>query len=496
MLNKGILYLILTLFFVPAAIAQKYHYSYNANCHAAYQAYMSLHLPEGNAAILKEIKADPYNLMAVYLADYGDCLLLLFNGDAKALQQLRNHQDERLALLERGDKQSPWHKLCRAGIYMHWALVHVRFGENIKAGLAFRRSYLLLKENRNMFPQFEYNDIFFSMEQVVVGSIPDNYQWLASSFGMKGNINKGIATLAQFVNKHNYQSPLYNEAVIYYCYLKFYMQSKKEEVWAYIDSGKFETEDNLLNAFVKINIAVNYRKADEALRLLERAQTDNAYSRFPIMDYEMGTAYYLKLSPEAIPYFQKFATKFTGKMFVKDAWQKMALSYYLKGDMKQAQTCRAKITGVGSQQTDADKQAQRFAEIQEWPNAVLLQVRLLIDGGYYNTALKKISTVNEHTFSSISDKLEYSFRLARIYDELGDEHKALTYYKYTIAKGAGRKEQFAARSALQMGFTYERMNMRQEALAAYKQCLSMKNHDFQNSIDQQAKSGINRLTGG
>ena len=220
---------------------------------------MSLHMAEGHAALVKEIKANPYNLMAVYLADYEDCLLLLFNGDAKELQQLRGHQDERLALLDRGDKRSPWHKLCRAGIYLHWALVHVRFGENLKAGLAFRRSYLLLKENRDMFPQFEYNNIFLSMEQVVVGSIPDNYQWLASSFGLKGgNIKKGIAGLAQFVNKHNYQSPLYNEAVIYYCYLKFYMQSKKEEVWMFLDRVRIETDNNLMNKFVKVNIAVNY----------------------------------------------------------------------------------------------------------------------------------------------------------------------------------------------------------------------------------------------
>jgi tetratricopeptide (TPR) repeat protein len=250
-----------------------------------------------------------------------------------------------------------------------------------------------------------------------------------------------------------------------------------------------------MNTFVKVNIAVNYRKADEALRLLEQARKDNAYNRFPILDYELATAYYLKLEPEAINYFQKFANRFTGKMFVKDAWQKMALSYYLKGDMKQADACRNKILQTGSLQTDADKQAQRFAEGSEWPNAQLLQVRLLIDGGYYSTALKKISAVNENSFSSISDKLEYNFRLARIYDELGDEAKALAYYRNTTAKGTGRKEQFAARAALQIGFLYERMNMRQEALAAYRQCLNMKNHDFQNSIDQQAKSGINRLSG-
>ena len=66
-----------------AALAEDYTFDYDANCNKAYQYYMSLHTAEGNAMVRREIIQHPYNLMATYLADYDDCLLLLLNCDKK-----------------------------------------------------------------------------------------------------------------------------------------------------------------------------------------------------------------------------------------------------------------------------------------------------------------------------------------------------------------------------------------------------------------------------
>jgi len=44
-----------------------------------------------------------------------------------------------------------------------------------------------------------------------------------------------------------------------------------------------------------------------------------------------------------------------------------------------------------------------------------------------------------------------------------------------------------------MGFVYEHEGKMNDAISKYQECLNMHNHDFQSSIDQQAKAGINRL---
>ena len=493
MTKKLLALLVMILSYTTSLVAAPYVFDYTPGCQKAYQQYLSLNLPEGNALIRQEMMANPYNLMATYIADYEDCLLLLFNGDRKDYQQRSSHLEERLNLLNKGDEKSPWYRLCKAGVYFHWALVYVRFGENFKATTTFRKSFMLLKENQQLFPSFNQNKIFLGIEEAFVGTIPDDYKWLASIFGMKGSVKKGVNLITSFINTSRKDEPLREEAIIYYCYLKFYLMSQQEEVWKFVNSNQFDTQDNLMRLFVKTNLALNYRKGDVAIQTLRNAQELGEYKRYPIMDYEMGSALHHKLDPEAIGYFNRYLARYKGSNFVKETWQKLGYMYYLQQNLAKANNCKAQILKSGTQQVDADKQAQRFAESGIWPTAALLQARLLIDGGYYNEALQKLQA-SDFEALSVPDKLEYYFRLARIQDELGNDDQAVKLYQSTINFGRGRREHYAARSALQLAMLYERRGNTTEAMKRYNECLAMKNHDFQSNIDQQAKAGLNRLT--
>jgi len=475
------------------ACAQKYVYQYDDNCRTAYNAYIALQMPEGNAAILREIRQNPYNLMATYISDYGDMLTLLFSGDKNSYEQRKSHLDERIDILEKGDHNSPWYHFCKAGIYLHWALIRIRFNDNLGAAFIFRKSYMQSDENRKAHPDFKYNQLFYGLEQTITGTIPDNYKWIAVLFGLKGDVKKGIANLSEFVNTHTDADPLKAEGVIYYLYLRFYLLSQKAEVWNYINSNQLNTHNNLLYAFLKANVALNYRKADAAIQALTDEQSNKYYNQYPIFDYELGCAMLNKLDGNCINYFEKFLKNYAGKPYVKDAWQKMALYYYAKGYDKQGNYCRQHIDNAGNTNTDADKQAQRFSENGTIPNSSILQARLLIDGGYYNQAFEILQKVNEKTLGT-TDQLEYYFRMGRVYDELGNSNKAVELYQTTINMGRDRHEHFAARAALQMGFLYEKAGKPAEAVKRFNEALSMRDHDFQTSIDQQAKAGINRLS--
>ena len=63
-----------------------------------------------------------------------------------------------------------------------------------------------------------------------------------------------------------------------------------------------------------------------------------------------------------------------------------------------------------------------------------------------------------------------------------------------MAKAKYLPDYFAARAALQSGFIYEKLHKNPEAIKAYRNALNMPAHDFQASIDQLAKAGINRLS--
>lgn len=475
------------------AASGTYTYDYSSNCSKAYQHYLALHTAEGRAHIIAEIKTNPYNLMATYVSDYEDCLLLLLTCDPAEYEQRKGHFDARLELLEKGSETSPWYRFCKAGLYMHWAIVHTRFGENYKAALKFRKALSLIKENERLFPAFEYNNVYTGLKEAIVGSLPGNYKWLAAIFGLKGNTKQGVGKLASFVNTHTAAQAMHAEAVLYYSYTRFYLLAEHKEVWNFFNSPAFVTHNNLMNTFAKANIGLDHHKTDDFISALQDAAADPNYSRYPILEFQMGLALLTKADLSCIGYFQKFLEKNKGDVFLKEAWEKQALAWYIKGDMKQAEYCRNQIDLTGVERLDADKQAQKFYEKKTWPIRKLLQARLLLDGGYAGQALTVLSGISMNALPNAADKSEYYFRLGKAYEELSDNKKAIANYASAINIGKNRHEQFAARAALQTGVIYEHTGMKSNALKSYRQCLDMPSHDFQNSIDQLAKAGINRL---
>ncbi len=491
---------ILCCWLVPESLSarpvDRYFFNYTADCAAAYEAYFSLQLPEGTAHLRRAIAADPGNLLPVFLADYEDCLLLMLNGDPREYAQRRIHYEERLEWMEKGPEASPWQRLTKGVLHLHWALVHVRFGERLKAALAFRKSYLNLKENAKLFPAFTPNNVFLGFEESIVGTIPEDYRWIASIFGVKGNVVKGVGAIGAYLEDAQApQTAFRREAALFYTYLRFYLLQQQEAAWKYISSESFGPTDNLLNALVAANIALNYRHADVALQYLRTAQSFGESRRFPVVDYEMGYALLHRLDGAAVSSFEKYLTTSPGAWYRKDAAQKIAWSYLLQGRPAVATEKLKTVLRTGNSFVDADKGAQRAAEAGTLPEPTLLAARLLCDGGYYNQALQKLASMPPAALQAPARKLEYHFRAGRTYEGLGQYPKAFAHYAVAYDEGQESREQFGARAALQMALLYEKTGNSSKARQWFGKALALRNHDFQASIDQQAKAGLSRLGG-
>lgn len=455
---------------------------------------MALRTEEAYNWLKKEQQQHPDNLLVPYLEDYGDCLQLLFNGNVAEYDSWKHRQDERLSLMETGDRKSPWYLFSKANINLHWALVHLRFGDNFIAGIRFRKSFMQLKENKRLFPHFEEQNVLLGLEQCVAGAIPEQYKWLGNLIGLKGDVNKGITVLAQYLNAHqDGNTALYEEAMIYYVYLKFYLQSAPETAWKFVTAPGYNESGNLMRCFVKANLALNYRKADIAYDILTKAASTEGYEQFPIFQYECAEALLHRLDFNCAGYYSAFLKNYKGRHFIPDAWMKMAWVAYLQGNSRQASYFLQQIRRHQNVLTDADKQARRFAEQPTWPLTELLKVRLLIDGGMYKKALAQIQAIRIPQLTRTGDLLEYHFRYGRIFEELQQYDKALSHYTTTVSAGRNERDYYAARAALHKGLIYERNGKPDEAAVQFNDCLSMRNHDFQSSIDQLAKAGLSRL---
>ena len=142
---------------------------------------------------------------------------------------------------------------------------------------------------------------------------------------------------------------------------------------------------------------------------------------------------------------------------------------------------------------DEDREAVSEAFSGKIPSVSLLKSRLLFDGGYFKEALREILSVRITTLQSDDQRLEYHYRKARINQGLKNIEFAKQGYQLTLLCGKNSANYFAANSALLLAGIYESMNKKDSALIYYKECLSMRHHTYQNSIDQKAKAGIDRL---
>ncbi|MEP7318396.1 MAG: tetratricopeptide repeat protein [Panacibacter sp.] len=484
------------IFFTHTANAEKV-YDFNITCQQAYQQIISLKLNAGQQLISQARKENPDNLIPEILDSYIDFFMLFFNEDPADYKARIPNFSTRLDKLEEGPENSPFYNYCRTVVYMQKASVEIKFGKQWAAGWDFKRAFNLIKQNKKDFPAFLPNNMIYGPMLVVAGTIPDGYKWFTSLFGIKGSIKDGINLMQQFVTSSDAQAKLFfNEASFYYCYVLFYIENKPDEVFQYIQQKKLDVVNNHLLAYMTTNLSINNKQTDNAKNIILRRNPSSQYLSTPVWDLEMGyTMLHHLNTQEAAKSFQLFLANFKGKFYVKDANQKLSWAYYLQGDMKAADNARLQVLKQGSQVTDADKQAYKSAKSGVWPNSLLLKARLLSDGGYNNEALVLLAGKSVNDFPKPEDQLEFTYRVGRIYDDLGRYDEAIKMYLYAIKLGQSRTEYYAARAALQIALIYEKQGEKDAAIQYFQKCLDMEDHDYKDSLDQKAKAGMARVKG-
>jgi tetratricopeptide (TPR) repeat protein len=494
---KLILVVICTfLFTVGKSHAQK-QYDFNAVCQQAYQEITRLRISSGEALIAKAKAENPNNLIPVLLESYADFLVLFLNEDPAFFKTAYPGFLDKINQLEEGPSNSPFYRFCLANVRFHRAAVAIKFGKTWDAGWDFRRAWLFIKENQKKFPGFVPDDLLYGALQAAVGTIPKGYKWLAGLLGMRASMTDGIKTVRNFVYSNDPWAKIFaNEANFIYPYLLFYLENKKEEAIQFIQQKKLDLVNNHLHGWMAANLGLNNKQSVYAIGIINNRNKSSEYLNTPVWDFEMGYARLFHLEiPEALRYFTAFTTAFKGRFYLKDVYQKISWCYYLQGNMTAAEQARQLVLSRGSTDTDADKQALKDARSGNWPNPLLLRARLLSDGGYHHEALALLHGKSDADFEQEEERLEFVYRAARIFDDLGRDEEAIKAYQNAIRLGEFRKEYFAARAAVQLGQLYEARGQKAEAIRYYQQCLDMGDHEFKNSLDQRAKSGILRCKG-
>lgn len=490
------LFLLLLICLPFISPAQKV-YDFNKRCQEAYHEIMMLKIKEGQRILNEEKKANPNNLIPHFLENYIDLFQLFFQEDKSDYKKLIPNREKRINLMQEGPANSPFRLFTQAMVYAQWGIIKLKNNDKLSAMWDMRRAYLIIRENNKKFPDFLPNDIILGPMQAMIGTIPSSYRWITNILGFThGSVREGMKLMRECVNDNSKMGQLFKEEVyFYYAYLQFYILHEPDEAIQFIKDRKLDLVNNKLYAFMAANLALNNHQTAYGLEVLENRKKGPEYLKVPAINYEMGN---LKLNhlelDEAIHYLNEFVNNFKGTYYVKDALSKLSWAWLLKGNMEEAEKYRKLVETRGSEVVDADKAALREAKSGQWPDTTILKARILMNGGYFQEALKTILNKKIEDYDQLINKIEYAYFLARIYDELGQDQKAINLYDATITSGSSRPEYYAARAALQVGFIYEKRKDTVRALQYFHKCLNMNEQEYKSTLDQRAKAGINRLT--
>jgi hypothetical protein len=485
---------LLMLVFLCGQVNAQLNYQWNDRTQTIYESITSLRIPEARKWIATDKKTNPNNLSYPLLESYADFYQLFLNENTQEYNQLYPRFKNRIDLLEDGPQNSPYYLYSLGLAHLHKSLVAIRFDKNWEAALDFRKAYLNFKENKKKYPKFTPNDVYLGILTTVIGTIPKGYQWMANVLGLSGKISDGNAMVLRYLNsKDDLSERARNEALLVYPYLIMNFEGNKEKTFDFINKNNYDFKNNQMHAYMATNLYLNHQQSAKALSIVTDLNNSDAYLDLPFWHLEIGYANLNELKlDKAQKAFTEFIATFKGNFYIKDAYERLSWIAYLQADMKKANAYRAAVLKYGNQITDADKQAYQNAQSGKWPNPILLKARLLSDGGYQSQALASLAGKTSTDFPSDTEKTEFAYRLGRIYDLMGQDELAIKFYNSAMEKGASLTDYFAARAALQIGLIYEQKNNFSKAINYFNTCIEMKNHAFKNSLDQKAKSGIQR----
>lgn len=479
------------------SFSQEYQYDFNQNCQKAYEKLLFLQLDSSKFYIDKEIKAQPNNLIPVLLSNYQDFLKIVLEEDEKLFEELSDEKKRRLSLWKKGPKKSPWYLSGQAQIKLQWAFSRVLFNEYFTAATEINSAYHLLEENKKLHPEFLADNMGIGILHAMIGVVPDQYQWAMEMLGLYGTIDQGLVEIRkQLESKPNHTFS--QEALFYYTFARLNLQTdpaRITELLTYYSTEPYESFSQSSPLLHFSNAVVLLKKDNDKAIALLLNPPEVLKTRFYYPIFLLGQAYLYQLNPKSDSVLLKYIDTYPGKNYKKTAYQRLAWSRFIQGDTLAYYGAMKSLLIGGASLLDSDKSAQKEAKAaqeNELPHLYLLRCRLQFDGHYYEGALKELSQIN--TTSLNKDRLlEYHYRKARVYHEMGDYTEAFKTYKLALEEGKDSERYFAANSALKMGEMAEEQKDFKKAEQYFEQCLELDFSEYRRGIRAKAKAGIQRV---
>ena len=443
--------------------------------------YFQLLTIESYSENLPFIENDPHT---AYLSAYKSALanILLENPSSNKVQQ---EIDEALSIISTGSLADQLKLYYSTDLQLLAAYIELKNGNELKFMWMMNDVYRKAQQLVATYPDFIPGYKIAGTLNVLIGTIPDQYQWILNLLGYQSNPEKGIIMLER-VNQSDL--PVRYESLILTVLLKNYLALDDNVKSLQKLEKEILTHSNL--SLLKFVAALSHMK-------LHQSQMAKAYLlelqqlKSPYINYLLGESFlHAGEFQTSISYYKAFIKETEGSKLVKDAYFKIYISHYIMDNSGKAEKFKQLALQSGSLTTEADKNANQIITTNAPAHPIIFKIRYLTDGGYYKEALKLLENTSSIKLNT-SDQIELVYRSARLFHLSENHTQAIDHYLQSIELSDGRY--FAPNAALQLGFIYLDRKNESKAKFYFEKALTFKNYTYVNSIKGKAKQALKNL---
>lgn len=456
-------------------------WEFDEQTNRAYQLVLNLEYEEAHQLIPSPTTAQEH-----YVASLAETLELLVNEDGEKFTVFEERFNQRIERKTRLNSAADL--LLQAEIRTQWAFVYLKFGHEFDAALNLRQAYLTIQLLKVRFPGFKAVNKTSGLLNIVIGSVPQKYNWVLNLLSIEGSTLQGISEL------ENVNPPFVFEGRIIHALIQGYLLQRPSVGLQQIRDLLIEYPANRLVLFIGSALARKSSQSEEALAMLDSLEKETNGKSLHLAHYIRGELFlykgeYLK----AISSYRWFINNYRGQNGVKDANYKIGLCYWLNGNTNDAHAAFKIAMTAGKTASEADKYAARSLAETELPHVMLTKARYATDGGYYEQARALLDSIQPADIPTMRDKAEYYYRKARLEHNTGNVPTAKKLYLRTIEVTGDYPWYFAPNACLQLGYIALNEGNETEAKDFFNRALSYNKHEYKNSIDSKAKSALAQI---
>jgi hypothetical protein len=434
----------------------------------------------------------PGNPFQFLIADQAAMIEILVSDDQVQYRRELASRRVRLDALEAGDLNSPYYLYALAEYHLHWAILRMKFNDQLQGALELRKSVQCIEKNQQRFPSFKLNLKTLGIIQTMAGAVPPNFQWLAEKAGIRGRAEDGLNSLhhlEQWLNQTPAMHFLLPEILFYQIFIRRNLPF--ETLPADLEkSALLMAAKEPLVRFALAGFAQKTSNPSVVLSLLADPEAAPYELKFCYLDYLYGEALLNSLNGGSAKKFESFISCTKGNQYVKSAYRKWAWSALLAGNKIEYQRIMKLVCTKGTDEHEDDRQAMAEAVSGSIPPSALIRARVLFDGGLYQKSANELLSIYDLKSLNHRTKAEVQYRLGRAYDKLKSTHLATVFYAAAMVCSEKIPDYFYAAAAFHLAHVYLNSGKKAEAIELFNRVLSSGDHPYKRSLDAKARAAL------